>query len=185
MELNTAFLNDKYLIESTDNFIPSPQDIDDFTAIITEEEVYKFVIEDEIKKSKEERIRSFAENLLKTSKIRWQDEEELRFLIRKSSDNKIVGIIGIDLDNSFQGEIWFYKTKTERHFMFEALVEVLSYLNSRGFLVITAVVDLENFRSQYLLSRLGFKQISSNKTDILFRINFNSIETNTTALQNL
>jgi RimJ/RimL family protein N-acetyltransferase len=159
---------DTFTIFSLDSFECTEKDIEDFTKVLEDTAVRKYITDQVMEKYGFKSIKDLATDILEKSAEKWENREELRFIIKKSS-HEIVGIIGIDLDKKGKNELWYFKISTCPPFMLQALVEVLKFLRQEKLMDLIATYKTDNTRSIEILKKLGFKETSNeNEMEYLF-----------------
>jgi RimJ/RimL family protein N-acetyltransferase len=163
MKYNIKFKNKseaEFTITSMDDYTPNSKDILNFTAVMNDEPVRKYITDEAMVKYNIESVDELAEGILENSFEKWNLRKELRFLVRDDSE-AIVGMIGIDLKTDTTGELWFYKISSAPSFMYQALIQVLKFLKEEGILEVTATFETDKASSIKLLKELGFKSYTA------------------------
>lgn len=162
MKYHAQFENergDNFTVSSMEDYVDTPSDIADFSKVLDDEPVRKYIADDAKSRYEHLTTESLTKDILSNSALRWRQEAELRFLVRDSRDIA-VGMIGVTLNGKTGGELWYYKISTAPAFMYEALSLVLGFLRSEGVEKLIATFELDNHRSERILSKLGFKNSS-------------------------
>ena len=157
-----------FAVESMDDYSPNKKDVLDFTEVLSDSAVRKYITDEALSKYKINSVNNLASGILENSAEKWKLREELRFLIRYSKEKTIVGMIGIDLKTQISGEMWFYKISSTTSFMYEAINEILSFLKNEDIEEVTTTFEEANTRSIDLLKRLGFANSSNVNEMVIF-----------------
>ncbi len=159
MKYNAQFKNKEgveFSVSSMDDYVDTPIDIADFTKVLNDASVRTYITDEAMAKYGHSTTESLSTDILLHSALRWQQESELRFLMRDSRGTA-VGIAGITLKGKTEGELWYYKVSTTQPFMFEALSLVLNFVKTEGVKKLVAHFELDNLRSLHILEKLGFE----------------------------
>jgi RimJ/RimL family protein N-acetyltransferase len=148
--------NEMFSVESVEEYTTSEKDIEDFTLVLQDEAVRKYITDEFMAKYNFQSVDKLAKDILDLCPKRLAEREELRFIIRNSS-NQIVGMIGIDILEKGKGELWYFKISTSKSFMYEIAEKVLEFLKKEQIQYLITSVKPDNFRSRNILEKLGFK----------------------------
>ncbi len=162
MKYNFQFKNkhgNEFSVRSMEDYVVSEDDIREFTKVLDDEPVRKYITDEAKTKWGHPTTESLTKDILTNSALRWQQGAELRFLVRDAK-GVACGMIGVTLKDKNEGELWYYKTSLAPSFMHEALVIVLSCFRAEGVNNLFATFDLDNIRSERILSNLGFSNTS-------------------------
>lgn len=146
-----------YSLESVEKYEPTEGEIQDFSLVLDDEKVSQYITKDALERYDHRDSESLARDILINSKVRWEQGKELRFLIR-DENQKIVGIVGVTLESSSKGELWYFKSSKSARCMSEALKNALTFLVQEGLTELVATYELDNQRSKDILFALGFKE---------------------------
>ena len=155
----------KYSLESMEEYTPSGEEIQDFSEVLEDEKVFEYITREAIEKWEHKNAETLAWDILINSRVRWEEGKELRFLLRDDLQ-KVIGMIGVTLESSTKGELWYYKTAKSSSCMFEALQKALSFLAKEGVTHLFASYELSNVRSAEILLKLGFKEIKTGNVSL-------------------
>jgi RimJ/RimL family protein N-acetyltransferase len=155
-----------FTVSSMDNYSPKVNDIESFTQVLGDPAVRKYITDQAMEKYNIASIEEMSKEILNTSSKRWEDREEFRFIVRNNSD-KIVGMIGVDINDNENGELWYFKIASAQSFMHEALQPVLNFLKKENVKSLIATYKPENIRSIEILKKLNFKE-NDNENEMRF-----------------
>lgn len=148
---------DIFHVQSVDDYETAEKDILDFTKVLGDEAVRKYITDEVMVKYNFTSVDALAKDILDFCKKRWQDREELRFLVR-NCEFEIVGMIGIDVLEKDKGDLWYFKISSSPSFMLEAAKAVLPILKTEGIRFLITNVKIDNLRSRNILKEIGFKE---------------------------
>ncbi len=159
MKYFTNFKNkhgDEFSVSSMENYEISENDLIYFSQVLRDEPVRKYITDEAMSTWGHVKVESLASDILANSALRWQEEKELRFLLRNHDSNPI-GMIGVTLKQDRKsGELWYYKISSVRSCMFEALHIVLPFIKNERVEKLIASFELDNNKSIDALQKLGF-----------------------------
>lgn len=147
----------KFDVFSMENYVVSRKDIEDFTEVLKDEPVRRYITDDAMKRFGHETPESLARDILENSALRWEQDAERRFLVRDQQGHA-VGMIGVTLKDKTQGELWYYKVSSVPPFMYEALQIVLGFLKQEGICNLSATFEGSNEYSRQILAKIGFQE---------------------------
>lgn len=161
MKYQATFTNkygNTFSVASMDDYIVSDIDLKDFTKALSDKAVYHYITEEAMTTWSHPTPESLARDILSNSKLRWEENKELRFLLRDEGSSAI-GMIGVTLtEDRTSGELWYYKTSEAPSCMYEALTYALRFLKEEGLVTLVALFELDNKKSIQILTKLGFKK---------------------------
>jgi RimJ/RimL family protein N-acetyltransferase len=160
MKYQSSFKNkqgDVFYLASMEDYTPSNSDIAAFTQVLGDQHVRQYITDEAVTKYNHPNIESLTQDILGHSALRWHENKEKRFLLRDNK-NDPTGMIGVTLDGTQKGELWYYKTSSVAPFMQEAIIIALQFLKQENIKELTAYTELDNARSAQILAALDFSK---------------------------